>query len=396
MTLHRHLNYLELAHLSRVVVMAVEYRGAVAGEAIDGAFAALCAAHPVLRARVVGAGPDTRLVVGPDHRPEVVTLALDDGDPLARIAALPWDSSRSVAELVHLRGDGHGFLSLRTDHAISDGTAWLGFFRELLRILHDTARGDGTAPPAGNTLPRPPAEVFHHRIGVIPYDRRLFHSGDGTLMPDGSGEVISGYIRLTEEETNWLRTAARRYGTTVHGLVCGAVLLAQYGFTEVTAPARMFCVSPVDFRGRVDPAVGDLDTTNFMLSYVAEVPVTPRTSPVTIGRSVKKQMDGALAAMSGVRAAEPLAGSLPGNLSYALVSNLGVIPDLPAPGGLAITDLHIVNTVADTMFPGYYVYTYGGTLRIVYVHTARFLSPADVLELSTEIREQLLIAGASS
>jgi hypothetical protein len=401
MSLTRHLNYLEIAHLSRVVVMAVAYRGDVDPAALERAFALLCDACPALRARTSGAGTQTVLSVHPEHRPNLVTLSCDvtdTGKVLAELGELPWDPTSSMAELVLIPGEDHGFLALRVDHAIADGGAWLGLFRELLRLLAEIAEGGTPACVVGDSLPTPPAEIFHSRIGVIPYDRRLLYSAApaGPVAADSPG-VISGYIRLTESETDWLRASARRYGTSVHGLVCGAILAGQRALGGGAEPERMFCVSPVDFRNRLSPPVGDLETTNLMLSYLTEVEVSPRTSPVTIGASIKKQLDEVLSTMTGVPGvATPPTGALDHNLTFALVSNLGVVDPLPEPAGVSITDLHIVNTVEDTMFPGYYVYTYGGTLRIVYVLTSRFFSPAMVESLTMQIREQLLVAGASS
>lgn len=401
MSLTRHLNYLEIAHLSRVVVMAVEYRGDIDHDALEQSFALLCDACPALRARASGSGTEMLLTVDPEHRPNLVTLTCDTADTskvLAKLGELPWDPTVSMAELVLVPGEHHGFLALRVDHAIADGGAWLGLFRELLSLLSEIADGGTPTRVPGDSLPTPPADIFHSRIGVIPYDRRLLYSvSPAEQVADDSPGVASGYIRLTEGETDWLRTSARRYGTSVHGLVCGAILAGQRAIGGGDEPAHMFCVSPVDFRDRLCPPVGDLETTNLMLSYLAEVEVSPHTSPVAIGQSIKTQLADAMSTMTGVRGtAAPTAGQLDHNLMFALVSNLGVVDPLPQPSGMSLVDLHIVNTVEDTLFPGYYVYTYGGTLRIVYVLTSRFFSPAIVESLTREIREQLLIAGASS
>jgi hypothetical protein len=119
----------------------------------------------------------------------------------------------------------------------------------------------------------------------------------------------------------------------------------------------MYCVSPVDFRSRVTPPVELLDTTNFMLSYVAEADVSTRMSPITVGHAVKTQMDEVLSRGEGARSSSPMADSLGRNLSFALVSNLGVISDFPEPAGMSITDFRVLNTVDDTLFPGHYVWT---------------------------------------
>ncbi|MFE0021967.1 hypothetical protein [Amycolatopsis sp. NPDC059021] len=387
----RPLNYLELAHFNRVVIMAAEYEGDLDPEALDRAFRALCAAHPVLRARIRGAGRDAVMRVEDGHVPEL--LILDEApDVLTKIVELPWDASQAVADLVLVRGERHGYLALRADHSIVDANGWLGYLRELLRLF---AAGDaGSAEPVG-TLPAPPAELFHERLGLIPYDRRLFHTAGPSIL-DGEGGLLSGYLRLDEEETSWIRRTARRYGTTVHGLVSGAILLTQRAFAGGRDPVPMFSVSPVDFRGRVEPPVGELETTNFMLSYVAEVDVSTRMSPVLVGQSVKAQMDAALESGEGVRAGAPLKSALDRNLSFALVSNLGVVPEFPMPDGVEVVETHILNTVDDTLFPGYYVSTYRGRLTVLYVLTKRFFTEEDAEAIARELREQLLIIGASS
>jgi hypothetical protein len=91
-----------------------------------------------------------------------------------------------------------------------------------------------------------------------------------------------------------------------------------------------------------------------------------------------------------------MADSLGRNLSFALVSNLGVISDFPEPSGMSITGFRVLNTVDDTLFPGHYVWTYRGRLTVLYVLTSRFFSQDDADMLAREITEQLLIAGASS
>lgn len=391
----RPLNYLELAHLDRVVIMAAEYRGDLDPETLDEAFRLLCLRNPVLRARIRRTTPDPVLAVAPGHQPELIVLD-DVPDVLAKIAELPWDATKGVADLVLVRGDGHGFVALRTDHSITDANAWLGAFRELLRLFSAVAAGEETAAEPGDSLPSPPAELFHQRLGLIPYDRRLFRTA---AMPDVPGDpagLISGYLTLGEEETNWLKRAARRYETTVHGLVCGAILLAQRVLAGGRETVPMYSVSPVDFRQRVEPPVGVLETTNFMMSYVAEAAVSTRMSPVLIGQAIKAQMDAVLAAPEGVRSPAPLEDSLDRNLSFALISNLGVIPDFPEPEGVSYTDFHILNTVGDTYFPGYYVSTYRGRLTVLYVFTNRFFSQEDVETITGELREQLLIVGASA
>ncbi|MEU5259601.1 hypothetical protein [Amycolatopsis sp. NPDC021455] len=393
--LERPLNYLELAHLDRVVIMAAEYRGDLDADALARAFRHLCTAHPVLRARVRGTAPEAVLAVSPEHEPELIVLA-DEPDVLTKIAGLPWDATAGVADLVLVRGDGRGYVALRTDHSITDANAWLGTFRELLRLFTAYASGDEPGCEPGTSLPAPPAALFHERLGLIPYDRRLFHSAVPPEPPAGPAGLLSGYLRLSVEETEWLRRAARRYETTVHGLVAGAILLAQRVLAGGREATPMYCVSPVDFRRRVDPPVGELETTNFMMSYVAETAVSPRLSPILVGREVKARMDEVLAVPEGLRDAAPMEDTLGRNLSYALISNLGVVGEFPAPAGLEFTEIHILNTVGDTFFPGYYVSTYRDRLTVLHIFTERFFTRGEVDRLVRELYEQLLIIGASA
>ncbi|HET6709857.1 phthiocerol/phthiodiolone dimycocerosyl transferase family protein [Amycolatopsis sp.] len=393
--LERPLNYLELAHLDRVVIMAAEYAGELDAGVLTRAFRHLCFVHPALRGRIRGTSPEAVLAVDPEHQPDVIVLA-DGADALARIAALPWDATAGVADLVLVQGDGHGYVALRTDHSITDANAWLGTFRELLRVFTAFASGDEPVSEPETALPAPPAALFHERLGLIPYDRRLFHSAVPPEPTAGAAGLLSGYLRLSVEETQWLKRAARRYETTVHGLVAGAILLAQRVLAGGREAVPMYCVSPVDFRRRVDPPVGELETTNFMMSYVAETGVSPRLSPVLVGREVKARMDEVLAGPEGVREAAPMEDTLGRNLSYALISNLGVVAEFPAPPGLEFTELHILNTVGDTFFPGYYVSTYRDRLTVLHIFTDRFFTRGDVDRIVRELHEQLLIIGASA
>jgi hypothetical protein len=394
-TPERPLNYLELAHLDRVVIMAAEYEGELDAGALARAFRHLCTVHPVLRARVRGTAPEAVLAVSPEHEPDLIVLE-DVPDVLTKIGELPWDATAGVADLVLVQGDRHGYVALRTDHSITDANAWLGTFRELLRLFTAFAAGEEPAGEPGTALPAPPAALFHERLGLIPYDRRLFHAAVPPEPTAGTAGLISGYLRLSVEETQWLKRAARRYETTVHGLVSGAILLAQRVLAGGCESVPMYCVSPVDFRRRVDPPVGELETTNFMMSYVAETAVSPRLSPVLIGREVKARMDEVLAGPGSVREQAPMEDSLGRNLSYALISNLGVVAEFPAPGGMSFTEIHILNTVGDTFFPGYYVSTYRDRLTVLHIFTDRFFTRGDVDRIVRELYEQLLIVGASA
>ncbi|WIV54704.1 hypothetical protein QP939_38585 [Amycolatopsis nalaikhensis] len=133
-----------------------------------------------------------------------------------------------------------------------------------------------------------------------------------------------------------------------------------------------------------------------MMSYVAETGVSPRLSPVLVGRAVKARMDEVLSAAEGVRDPAPMEDALGRNLSFALISNLGVVAEFPAPSGVEFTELHILNTVGDTFFPGYYVSTYRDRLTVLHVFTDRFFTRGDVDRLVRELHEQLLIVGASA
>lgn len=369
---------------------AIEYSGVVDQVALMRAFESLCSRHPVLCGRIRSDDRGHILYVPPDYRPELVVL--DDGtSTLGSEANRPWDPILALARLTLIRGNNQGFLALRIDHSIVDATSVIALFDELWRLYTDTVNGSCTSFTS-LPLPYSPFEVLQSRAGA--------HFSQSVLDPKtGSDPIrlcksIERRIKLSGEHTDQLVAAAHKLETSVHALICGAIVTGLRSLGKSTMMTPMVCLSPVNLRNRVTPPVGATETTNFTARVKIEVPVSLDSDPVTVGREVKAQLGRTIAQRNLTR--EPMqsppprvATPLDQRLATVLVSNVGVIPALAHPAGLTISDYLIPGHSKTVLFPTYGVYTYEGRMSMQVVYPSKFFTNEEVDYLVKRTTEQL-------
>lgn len=396
MILQRRLDDVEMQLKGSAPSYCVEYRGRVDDRILADAFARLCARHPVLRARIAADTDGYRLFVPNSGSPDIL-IAEGGEDQLRSLVTAPWQASTAVAALIHVRNEQlGGFVALRMDHAVTDGGIKMFLFRELWHRYTELVNGEEVPLVPGHSLPEPPRETIRRRWpGASP--ERPAHRGD--IARGTACRAIERIVQLDAGDTARLVTAARTRQTSVHALVCGAVLIAQYAHGGTTIPTPMLCLSPVDLRNRVNPPVHPMETTRFLGIHAAEVTVSARSDPVAVGQAVKQQLDAAI--KSRTLLTDPIQKPLPWvdsalarHVAHTSVSNYGVIPRFEGPAELGITDFRTVSDGYTGSFPTYAVYSYQGRLNFRIVFPAEYYTDDDVDMIAASVVADLAAVAA--
>ncbi len=251
--------------------------GPLTEAALQAALTAAVGRHPHLSHRLVvepsgevwlregGAPPSLRFVAGGDWvaeaDAEVNQPHARDTGPLVRCVVL------SHAPLEHT-------VLLTFHHCIADGFSGAYLMRDLVQALAAAAPGSTTPPlaplpdlpPMDELLPASSrglggwwARLFFvlrmawnfFRLGaphVIRDDRTaLAHQRRARVIPEVLGPDDTA--RLTER--------AKAEGTTVHGALSAALILAMCHDASATAPTRIAFGAPVNLRQQLQPAVGE-------------------------------------------------------------------------------------------------------------------------------------------
>lgn len=382
----RYLDRFEVAMFRVSPSLIVEYRGQINQSAMAQAFELLYICHPVLRARVRTDEDGHMLYVSTRHHPEVLTC---DGDEsaLLREVERPWNPALCLVQLIVAIGDNRGYVALRVDHSIVDGSSLVAVYSDLWRLYTDIVNGVSVCIQPNDRLPVPPGELLIQRWGPCQDVTQCGVLANESNRPT-SGEVVTRWAYLSEDHTARLIAAARTHGTSVHALICGSILVALRAELASEEPIPMECTSIVDLRNRVEPPVGATETTNFLGFHTAEVPVPADGNAINVGREVKRQLDEAVSrreltlnrravnpGLSITKASLKEADQLQKRRLSVSVSNARVFPQLSTPDGLVLTNA-FTHTPPDAV-PGFslacVVFTFERGLRI------RFLCPGDLL-----------------
>lgn len=406
MTLQRYLDDIELQFARNSgrkpgYTFGIEYQGHMDEVALARAFRVLCARDPVLSARI---RPDDRgqlLYVPPNHHPELQIL---DGDEntLQHEELKLRDPAEAVATLLLIRGETRGYLALIADHAIVDGHRLVAVFGKLCQLYTEIVNGADIAAHSVAPLPSPPSHLLQERWGLI-------QAASPSKPTDGSGfgkisDILERRIHLSEEDTSRLVAAAHDHTTSVHALVCGAILVAHRDQGKATEPTPMACWSAVDLRNRLTPPIGATETTNLIGLNKAVVTVPANGNPVAVGREVKAQLDDAIArreiftdiGMALMAASARIRGPLEPHLAQPLVTNVGVIPPYIQPAGLVITDILLPSRKQTRgEGAGYGVFTYDGRLNIRCGYPSATFSREEIEEIVKQATAQLCHIGTS-
>ncbi|WP_019548756.1 phthiocerol/phthiodiolone dimycocerosyl transferase family protein [Streptomyces sulphureus] len=383
------------------IVFDALVEGPVDVDAMERAWAELLALDPalagtisqqqgryVLSARAPARSKARTATTTPEHR-EALAAALDPATALARLVVTPCEGGYRVGLAIH--------------HAVADGRAAAALYALLWERYTAVLSGKGehVAPRGGL---RPGAEPFLSHLftreeveAAVRAYRGAFHGfpkGPAAGVGD-DGAVRVRRLLLDRAETNSLLATARRAEVSVHALLCAALLSAgRRADADEGAPLLLSGWSVVDLRRRVTPHVSDLGVTNFTSGAKSELDVARDTDPLQLARRVKRQLDSQLAARTPQKLALRL-GEVVG-AAFASVSpprflltNLGVLPPLQVPDGVAIRDLRFYDS-QPVPVPIYMAQTYAGRLSVELVQWQSAASEEQARTALGTLREALV------
>lgn len=394
--LERYIDDIEAQMLGNAPSQVVEYEGEVNSATLLRSCELLSARYPVLRAKVRVSTDGCLLYVPAGYFPEVALLYGDENSLQCRLRE-PWDPRDGVVQFLHLRQRVGGFVAMRTDHVIADGTTWKAWFYDLWRIYTDLTEGREVSIVEEQSLHRAPSALLaddgrarehrtrsqsaHHAIEAL-----------SKRASDCSVKITHERRRLEVDSTARLFSRAHERDTTVHGIVCGAILVTMRDLqTSRSGPMSMICRSVIDLRNRAGRNIGATSTANFLGLHQATVDVPQNADPILVGKEVKRQLDSAIE--DGVRMYDrsDLAPSgkeetaTDKRRSIVSVANSGVIPSFAYPDALKITDWWGISPTVQPEtpnFPSVAAYTYAGRLNVLYLCRSDAFSADEVADFA--------------
>ncbi len=318
---------------------------------------ALQARHPLLSACIEG-GADAAVRFRPvadAHLPVRMVSLETSSDWMAEVAremATPFDARTApLARLTVMLGTDRSVLVFASHHSIGDGIAVAYAIRDLLRAL------------SGETLEQLPGtasaeELLAHCAPASPSDAGAPAAAAAAAAPvvpgvyrnGGSTTPVIDSRRLSIDLTTKLRERARSEGTTVHGALCAAAVVAARTLAGDWSARTVRILSPVDIR----ELLGVTDDYGLRLSAgLAAMEPAGDASFWELARGVRAGLIGAktfertaplLGAITGVLGGSvdaPAAGQFAAHaFPYeVMVTNLGTLPFATSFGALKLTTL---------------------------------------------------------
>ncbi|GHF79399.1 hypothetical protein FHX82_005761 [Amycolatopsis bartoniae] len=383
----RPLDRIEVKWLHEQAAQVYTYRGVLDEKLLARAYESLCVRHPVLNARISHDGDGYYLEARDDDLPKVHARRGDLARLREEIGELP-DPADGVARLNLVTDATGGAIVLQTYLFVVDGQSWLALFAELWSRYTRLVTTGALPTEETGALPVPPSTVLE-RLG-IPCDYRPspsvvkpIHQIDRILDPD----VVTG-----------LRTVAHRAGTTVHGLLCGAMLLVHRRLDPLPGEWPMLCMSAVNLRHRLTAPVGKLETTRLVGWHRTDLTVRGDEDPVPLGRQVRDQLTKAIEAHEVPLMRPPMDPPEPldPRLSSVVTTNMAVIPEMEFPPDLEVTGTSRLYpcTALDTPWHGFY--TFQGRMTIMSAYPTEVFSVAEGEGITRRITEVLADIAATA
>ena len=334
-------------------VCAADIAGPTTREGWMSAVDALQARHPLLSVCIEpGADAVVRFRRVADARIPVRFIPLD-GSPdwmseVAREMATPFDARTApLARVTVLHSAQRSVLIFASHHSIGDGIAVAYAVRDLLRALSgeaierlpEPASAEGLLARVAPASP-PDAGVPADAAPVVP----------GIYRNAGSSAPVIDSRRLSAALTAKLRERARHEGTTVHGALCAAAVVAAREVAGDWADRTVRILSPVDIR----ELVGATDDYGLRLSAglaamepAIDAPfweLARRARAGLVGAKAYERTAPLLGAITGVLGGSvdaPAAGQFAAHaFPYEMmVTNLGTLPFETRVGALELTTL---------------------------------------------------------
>ncbi|WP_051407276.1 hypothetical protein [Nocardia sp. CNY236] len=322
---------------------SVRVYGRLDPAALATAYDALRRRFPVLAAHIETTDSGYFLVesAGESHAIKVL-----DGPAESLLTGVNPDQREALAVLTVRHFGDYSDVTLFTHHSIADATHSLELLAQLWSFYTDAVSGGGIGVVEPQPYPIAVEDLLAAR-GFVP-----------TPVPEAPDDIIAPVaieyqdesqqplhkglrLRLTEPETTALIEYSRRERVTVHGLLSGAMLIAEAKLHDLPLTSLTF-MFPVNLRPRLSPTVGATEGTN-VLGIANYVPTdTVAAAVVDLGRAVCDQLRAGLD--SGLIQRNPpyIPGTAPQGLppgpGQLWATNWGRVPALRTPPDLHIGD----------------------------------------------------------
>ncbi|MBB3543044.1 MULTISPECIES: condensation domain-containing protein [unclassified Rhizobium] len=136
---------------------------------------------------------------------------------------------------------GHTTLVFTAHHAVADGMSIAFVLRDLLEVIGGGELSKLHLPPAQEEI----AAAWH--VDVADADPPSISSSAHMLNRHQGRPKVSG-LRLSHDLSTKIRTTARTWGTTVHGALLSAIILAGRKLSSRWSDTAVRAVSPVNLR----------------------------------------------------------------------------------------------------------------------------------------------------
>jgi hypothetical protein len=391
---------------------SIVLRGSFDIEALTEAFGALRVRHPELAGRIALSDEGADLIVDANSEPAERFIRVLNKEIDSRTGSV-LDIGESLSSIdVVSQGDRHSVV-LWLSHCIADGarTAFLGL--TLLFLYKRAVEKESLADVPVCPVPQSPHQAITERgvqkveDAAFPENRLVGTSWSGRMpkagdLPPGELRPVRRQIRIAGGIAERLRPAAKKLGCSTHGLIAGAVAIAERRiFSNIPKedPVPLGLVTPVEMRARVDPPLDPAAVTNFMGTSCTRVEVSCESDPWAVARKVTEQLredqESGILLQGMVHPPSPERAG-----AWISVNSMGKIPEVELPSGLVFEDLELVIDVDMSIFRAlfdatpegvelpapmgslYYVYSF---LNVLYIDMWNF--PGSI---STEAQDRAL------
>lgn len=313
-------------------------------------------------------------------------------------------------------------LALVFHHSVADGRSGNELLRRLLDGIatHEELRADdGTSPlpPMHQVFPprfrwteQPEAAKRSKACLMTDYKRH----GPLTPLPWLSSDIpirTPRFIRLgfRSDVTLRLLALARQHGTSVHGAICAAQLLAQFRLQRGDVPATLFLSCPVDMRPLLEPAQPIAPTALCMSLISAAFVLDSSTDFWVLARDVVAQtrkqlargeghiffnMYGLDGAPVGPERMERFSKILLSSWQNTMVSNIGKLATIDSDPAVEAISFALCPMPYQTLFNA--VSTYQDRLILNLGYDAGKLSAETAAELAAGMRDALHAAALAA
>ena len=325
-------------------------------------------------------------------------------------------------------------LALTFHHSIADGRSGTEILRHLLSLIasdsqnHNHSATD-IATPATATASSAEATHLPSMAELMPAHYRWAEQPEAakqlrtTLINDyrrhGALPVIPWLateatqreprlirLQLSADASQHLLAQARAHGTTVHGVLCAAQLMAQYRLQQTDQSAAFFLSCPVDLRPHLQ-GTPPTSPTGFFTSLISGTfQVSPDTDLWALAREIITQTRTQIARGEGhllyhlygldgspvpPQAFAPFRKKALASLPNTMISNIGTVNPVAADPAVRAISFALCPMPYQTLFTA--ASSYNGCLTLNVGYDAARITPATAQALVLVIQETLETMG---